>query len=219
MMSWIEKHAFAVLLRQEAASIKDMRPVDVPANQFSYHLNNLIQQKYLQKIERGKYTLTPLGLQFAGKLSTETNEQRDNMKTVIVLYGKTDDGRVSLFEWSRQPYMRTVTLPHDRMAYSDTLEAAVKTACIDKLGKEVDVRYRINAIITVTHQKQVVSRMHGLVYEFNPNDVSYPYVGRNGTLALLNPTECPALMDGVLEFIQHLEAQTDKTPLEINLNY
>jgi hypothetical protein len=44
MLSWIEKRAFSVLLRQETASIKDMRPVDMPANQFSYHLNNLIQR-------------------------------------------------------------------------------------------------------------------------------------------------------------------------------
>jgi hypothetical protein len=219
MMSWIEKQAFSVLLRQETASIKDMRPVDVPANQFSYHLNNLIQQKYIQKIDRGKYTLTPLGLQFAGKLSTATNEQRDNMKTVIILYGKTDDGRVSLFEWSRQPYIHKMTLPHDRMAYSDSLDAAVTTACMDKLGKKVNIRYKTSVIMTITHQHQIVSRMHGLVYLFDPNNVTHPYHGRNGTLVLAKPEERSALMDGVLEFIQQLEVQTDNTPLEVSLNY
>lgn len=219
MVSWIEKHAFSVMLRQESASIKDMRPVDMPANQFSYHLNNLIQQGYVQKIDRGNYGLTPAGLQYAGTMSTATDGHHDNLKTVIILYGRTADGRVALFRWSRQPYIRKVTLPHDRMAYDANLDAAVATACIDKLGKEVVAEFKTSAIIKVMHQGQIVSRMHGLVYEFNPNDVSFPHEARNGTLSLIQPGECVDLMDGVTDFVRRLDAKTDISPLEVAFSY
>jgi hypothetical protein len=219
MLSWIEKRAFSVLLRQETASIKDMRPVDMPANQFSYHLNNLIQRGYVQKIERGMYALSPAGLQVAGMVSTATGEQRPNMKTVIILFGRANDGRVALFEWTRQPYMHMLTLPHDRMEYDATLYEAIATACVDKLGKVVTVQFKTNAVITITHQDQIVSRMHGLVYEFDPNDVSFPYRARNGVLSLVRPSESVGLMHGVAEFITQLDIQTDGSPLEATFTY
>jgi hypothetical protein len=219
MMSWIEKHAFSVLLRQETASIKDMRPVDVPANQFAYHLNSLIQQGYVQKIGRGAYSLTAIGLRAIGTMSTLTGESRDTIKTVIILYGKAEDGRTALFEWSRQPYIHTVTLPHDRMAYGVTLDDAVANACIDKLGQKISVQFKTSAFITITHEDHIVSRMHGLVYSFDPHDITFPHYARNGTLRLQKLGECDNLMTGVEYFIAKLDAVADVTPLEVTFTY
>lgn len=219
MMSWIEKQVMTVLLRQESASIKDMRPIDVPANQFSYHLKQLIGQGYIEKRARSDYGLTPAGLQLAGTLSTDTHQQRDNMKTVIILYGRTADGRVCLFEWSRQPYMHQVTLPHDRVGYDNSLEDAIRTACIDKLGKVVDVTYKTNAFIRVTHQQNTVSRMHGLIYQFNPEGITYPQTMRNGRLFLVRSEECRRLMSGMQDFLLKLADTTEPTPFEVELSY
>jgi ADP-ribose pyrophosphatase YjhB (NUDIX family) len=219
MMSWIEKHVFAVLLRQETASIKDMKPADMPANQFSYHLNNLIRKKYITKMARGKYVLTPLGLNFAGTMSTETNDHRENMKTVIMLYGRATDGRVGLFRWSRQPYMGSATLPYDRVAYDDTLEAALHRASTDKLGVVVAMKYKVSVFMTVTHQGQIISRMHGLVYEYDPKDVSFPCERRNGTLFLAAADECIDLMSGGRTFLERLQEYQGNGPIEVTLSY
>lgn len=208
-----------VLLRQEVAEVKDMRPTDVPANQFAYHLGLLVSEGYIEKVDRGQYKLTSNGLKLAGSFSTKELRPQENMKTVIMLYGVASDGKIALFKWSRQPYINEITLPYDRMSYDASLSEALTTACYDKLGKLVDVTYRTNVFMTIRHEGQVISRMHVLVYDFNPADVTFPFKARNGQLFLTHYSDGTELMSGMDELLVALRNPVASEPGEFVLTY
>ncbi|HRN90507.1 MAG TPA: hypothetical protein PK265_02100 [Candidatus Saccharibacteria bacterium] len=215
MMSWIQRHAMNVLLRTESATIKSMRPSDVPANLFAYHLDGLITDKLIKKSKRGVYKLTPEGLKAAGMFSTLTGASQENLKTVIMLYGKDSDGRVLLFRWSRQPYIDRVTLPHDRMHFGKSLDDGIDDALLDKLGlQELDVSYMTNVLIKIVQNDTIVSHMNALVYRVDTEQLQLPYVSRNGEafMAMLGDDR---EAKGLKELIDKLPEA--KAPFEVTL--
>jgi hypothetical protein len=209
-MSWIQRHALIVLLRSETARVKDMSPIDVPANLFSYHLDGLVAGKYITKPQRGVYTLTTRGLKLAGTLSTATSRPTENIKTVAMLYGERD-GKLLSFRWSRQPYLGKVTPPYDRMAHGVNLGDGIRTALIDKLGSEQPVAYMTSLLVKIMHGDELVSHMNALVYRVDCNNLSLPFVGRNGE-AFFGDSQAGNVIDGVHDTIARL--QTDSEPFE-----
>jgi ADP-ribose pyrophosphatase YjhB (NUDIX family) len=201
-MSWIQRHALMVLLRGETARVKDMCPTDVPANLFSYHLDGLVTGKYIIKSERGVYKLTTKGLKLAGAFSTATLRPTENIKTVVMLYGERD-GKVLLFRWSRQPYLGEVTLPYDRMAHGTALSDGVRTALIDKIGSEQPATYMTSLLVKIMHDDELVSHMHALVYQVNCDNITLPFVGRNGE-AFFGDMQASDIIDGVGQVVAHL---------------
>ncbi len=214
-LSWIQRHALFVLLRSESARIKDMTPPDVPANLFSYHLDGLIKMGIIEKAGRGVYRLTAKGLKFAGKFSTATNHMTEEIKTVVMLYGKHED-RYLLFCWSRQPYMGKVTPLYDRVPFAKSLDAGVSSALNDKLGAVRPVTYRGSAIIRIMMEDELISHMNAFIYEVKNLGELLPFTSRNGESSLL-PIDDPRVMEGVREFIEAVEGY--RLPIESTWRY
>lgn len=206
ILSWIQQHALLVLLRNEAVRVKDLTPTDVPANLFSYHLEGLIVAGYVKKTARGIYQLTPRGESFAGSYSTETKSHVKDIKTVIMFYGKKDE-KYLLFKWSRQPYLHAITLPHDRLAFGQTLTTGLQKAAQDKLGAQIGVKYKTNMMVKIKHGDNLISHMNALVYEVDVNTLILPFTSRNGEL-LLSELADVAHMKGLKELIAAIESES-----------
>lgn len=206
-MSWIQRHALAVLLRSEAARLKDMRPDDVAANLFTYHLGGLVAGNYITKSGRGVYQLTSKGLKLAGTFSTGSLRSTENIKTVVMLYGE-HDGKLLLFRWSRQPYLGKVTLAYDRMALGTPLVEGVRSALFDKLGVEVPVAFMTSAFVRIVHQNETISHMNALVYRVNLDNVALPYVSRNGEAFLADSASSGAI-GGLVAFLDQLRVEAE----------
>lgn len=215
-MSWIQRHALGVLLRHETARIKDMRPVDVAANLFSYHLDGLIAGQYIVKSARGTYQLTDKGLKLAGSLSTSTIRQTENIKTVIMLYGERD-GKILLFRWSRQPYIGKVTLPYGRVALGTTLQSGIENALQDKLGVVAPVAYMSSCLVGIVRDDVQISHMNALVYQVDLSTVTLPYISRNGEAFLANCHTQQDVVDGLIPFIERLVDASE--PFDVTWRY
>lgn len=202
-MSWIQRHALLVLLRNETARVKELSPVDVPANLFSYHLDGLVTAGFIEKMSRGVYHLTPSGESFVGSMSTETNSIVKDIKTVIMFYGKKDE-KYLLFKWSRQPYLGQITLPHDRVKYGQPLEEALDKAMQDKLGAPMAAQYKTSVMVKIYHDKSLMSHMNALVYAVNVDDIALPFTSRNGELVLGTVADS-TLMHGLDTLIDVIE--------------
>lgn len=199
-----------VLARSEHASIREMKPEEVESNLFSYHLNGLVGEGYITKTGRGVYTLTPKGHKLIGSFSTATNTQQENIKTVVMLYGKTHDGHYLFFQWSRQPYINRVTLLHDRMPLGKSLENGIQDATFDKLGMELKPRYMTSVLIKITHDGELVSHMNALVYSVNVENIELPYQSRNGKAFLASLEDLDNKMEGLDELVEALSTQSQQ---------
>lgn len=205
--SWIQKHVLLLLIRNRTARVKDLLPSDVPANQFSYHLDGLVSQGLITKTSRGTYTLTVKGEKLVGTFSTALDKQVENIKTVVMLYAKRNDDYL-LFRWSRQPYLDQITPLYDRMPIGKTLDAGINSALDDKLGAHQHVTFKMSALIKIIHDYEIISHMNALVYEVLLDDVVLPFRSRNGEAisARLAESGC---MNGVAEFFAKLEAVSE----------
>ena len=217
MLSWIQRSALLILLRKERATVREMRPVDVEPNLFSYHLEGLQADGYIEKVARGTYRLTTKGQRLVGAFSTATNKQHDFIKTVIVLYAKTPDDRYLVFKWSRQTYIGKVGLLHDHMPLGKSLEAGVASAMQDKLGVLLEPTYMTTVLVKIEHDNELVSHMNSLVYKVPLDDVTLPVTSRNGTAYLAKLSETEDMMDGLGELLRSLEMAAE--PAEFTLKY
>lgn len=206
-LSWIQRHILLVLIRTSAARAKDLLPPDIPANQFVYHLEGLIARKYVYKLSRGTYALTPKGETLAGTFGTALNKQVENIKTVVMLYGKIDQ-RYLLFRWSRQPYLGFVTLPHERLGLGITLEKGIVSALDNKLGARRPVSFKTSVLIKIIHSGELVSHLNAFVFEVSLEGMQFPSDMRNGQVLVGVPNETNKVMDGVETFLLKLETAT-----------
>lgn len=201
--SWIQKHVLLLLIRNRTARVKNLQPPDVPANQFAYHLNGLISQALIVKTSRGTYTLTTKGENLVGTFSTALDKQVENIKTVVMLYGKRGNEYL-LFRWSRQPYLGQVTPLYDRMLVGKSLDAGIDSALNDKLGVRCDVTFKMSALVKIIHDDEIISHMNAAIYEVSLDGAGLPFTSRNGE-AFTDRLHESGCMSGVAEFFARLE--------------
>jgi hypothetical protein len=221
-MNWMQKEAMMVILRAHEASMKELRPGDVQANLFAYHFDELIHKGYVEKINRGRYRLTPSGQRFANTLSSDSGAVVEEIKTVIMLYGKRDDEYL-LFRRSRHPQMNKVGLIPDRMHRDWSLDEALSNALSEKLGSpDIPVTYRKNLLLKITHKKVIVSHLNALVYEVDMTHptLELPYGSKNGTAFISNLSALSKddTLEGLSDLIDVIESDRN-IMYEVSLAY
>lgn len=221
-MNWMQKEAMLVMLRNHEASLKELRPRDVQANLFAYHFDELISKGYVEKIDRGRYRLTPHGQRFANTLSSDSGAIVEEIKTVTMFYGKRGDEYL-LFRRSRHPQMNKVGLIPDRMHRDWSLKEALYNALSEKLGSSaVPVTYRKSLLIKIMHENVCVSHLNALVYEVDlvHPELHLPHVSKNGTafMSTLSAVSSDDTLDGLTDLIGAIESKQN-TMSEISLGY
>lgn len=206
-LSWIQKHALLILIRQREARVKELMPPDIAPNLFAYHLDGLVAAKLIEKHGRGVYRLTAKGEKFIGTFSTALDKQVEAIKTVVMLYARSNDGYL-LFRWSRQPYLGYVTPLYDHMPRGKSLDEAIQSALHDKLDGDYPVRFMTSVLVKVMHEDELVSHMNMLVYRVDLNGVLLPISSRNGEAFVAPVDETDGIMTGIAEFFEQLESAT-----------
>jgi hypothetical protein len=209
-MNWMQKEAMLVMLRNQEASLKDLRPREVQANLFAYHFDELISKGYVEKVERGRYRLTPHGQRFANTLSSDSGAVVEEIKTVIMLYGKRNDEYL-LFRRSRHPQMNKVGLIPDRMHRDWSLKEALDNALTEKLGSpDIPVIYRKNLLLKIIHKEIIVSHLNALVYEVDMAHplLQLPHESKNGTafISTLSALSADEVLDGLVDLLDAIES-------------
>lgn len=214
--SWIQRHVLLVLIRKPTARSKDLVPPDIPANQFSYHLEGLIACGLVSKISRGVYALTPAGERTVGMFSTKLNKQVEAIKTVVLFYGQRDDENL-LYRWNRQPYFGCITPPYGHMSRGRSLTDGVNQILEEKLGVVQPVEYKTSALIKIIHKDEIISHMNALIYEVRLDKSNLPKMTRNGEAFVGALDEQDKVMGGVQEFLDVIDTSTE--PFESEWRY
>lgn len=88
----LQKQILYHLVTTECAHFSELKPADVESNVFTYHLHQLIKQKYVLKQDDGSYCLTPDGKAAGINIKLTAREALRQAHSVLFMALKTDDG-------------------------------------------------------------------------------------------------------------------------------
>jgi ADP-ribose pyrophosphatase YjhB (NUDIX family) len=179
----IQKYIIGVLLYQEFARFRDLRPPRTDTNLFSYHLKSLIKAGFVQKRDAG-YTLSQNGLMHVDRVSTEKMTLRTQPKIITMLLVQNSNGDVLLQKRDKQPYINAWTLPYGKAHIDDqTIMIAAQREAKEKLGIDNQiVRHAGDAYIRVFTEGELLSTTLAHIFRFERDDIE-----TNDTTAWVQP--------------------------------
>lgn len=169
----IQKHILKVLLHQRYARYRDMRPLRVDTNLYSYHLKQLLKTSMILKTENG-YTLGVKGLVYVDRLNAERAFRREQPKIVTQLVIQNSDGNVLLQRRNKQPYIDLWTLPNGKLHMDDvSLVTAARREAKDKLGIEQEtMRHAGDCYLRVlSESSEIITLTLAHVFAFERDDI------------------------------------------------
>jgi ADP-ribose pyrophosphatase YjhB (NUDIX family) len=168
----IQKYIIDALMYAQAARFRDLRPPKTDTNLFTYHLNSLVKNGMVTKVEGG-YTLSLAGLSYVDRVSTENKAIRTQPKIITMLLIQNSDGDILLQRRSKQPYINAWTLPYGKLHIDDpSVLVAAKREAKEKLGLvDQEMQHIGDCYIRVKSDDEVLSTTLAHIFKFNRDDI------------------------------------------------
>jgi ADP-ribose pyrophosphatase YjhB (NUDIX family) len=168
----IQRHIMGVLMYQESARFRDLRPPRTDTNLFSYHLKVLIKSGIVAKTDSG-YSLSQDGLTYVDRVSSAKMVIRTQPKIITMLLIQNSEGDVLLQIRNKQPFINTWTLPYGKLHIDDmtTAHAAQREAKekLELVGQ--DIRHAGDAYIRVYNSDELLSTTMAHIFRFESDDI------------------------------------------------
>jgi ADP-ribose pyrophosphatase YjhB (NUDIX family) len=157
---------------KKIARFRDLRPPKVDTNLFTYHLNSLVKQGMVEKVEGG-YALSAVGLSYVDRVSTEKKTIRTQPKIITMLVIQNSNGDILLQRRTKQPYIDTWTLPYGKLHVEDaSVKEAAQREAFDKLGLEhQEMEHAGDCYIRVYTDDTLLSTTLAHVFRFYKDDI------------------------------------------------
>ena len=172
----IQKHIIGVLMHQQYARFRDMRPSRVDTNLYSYHLKLLQKRQMVRKTDKG-YCLDKAGLLYVDRVSLKSLNIRTQPKIITMIVLQNANGDVLLQKRTKQPYIDTWTLPYGKLHIDDlSVREAAQREAREKLGvDDLEAAHAGDCYIRVWQDDELVSTTLAHVFyaevdEVTPND-------------------------------------------------
>ncbi len=170
----IQKYIINILMYQELARFRDLRPPKTETNLFSYHLNLLLKSGLINKTAAG-YMLSPDGLSYVDRVSGEKQTIRRQPKIITMLLVQNSEGEVLLQKRTKQPYINSWTLPYGKLHIDDqSVLAAAKREAWEKLAYGVEPKHIGDCYIRVQQtgaKEEFLSTTLAHICRFNTDEI------------------------------------------------
>ena len=168
----IQKFIIDVLMYKKVARFRDLRPPRVDTNLFTYHLNSLVKQGMVSKVEGG-YALSAVGLSYVDRVSTEKKVIRTQPKIITMLVVQNGEGDILLQRRTKQPYIDTWTLPYGKLHVEDmSVKEAAQREAFEKLGLEdQEIEHAGDCYIRVSTHGELLSTTLAHVFRLYKDDI------------------------------------------------
>jgi len=154
----IQSKIVKLLMHTSVQTYAQLRPEGVESNHFAYHLDQLVKDGLVAKLDRG-YTLTSAGLAHADRVSHETMAVRVQPHLVTTVVITNDTGQTLLFRHTFQPYLDKVGVPQGRIHYGELVAEAASRELEEKTSlKGIELTHRGIVYITTTKHGVDISR-------------------------------------------------------------
>lgn len=152
------------MLTQPTARYSDLKPKNLEANLFMYHLKLLIKQDLIEKQDK-HYGLTRRGKRFADRATLDDMRIRIQPKLVAITALKRADGKWLLLERKHQPFLHHKGFPSGKIRFGESLQQAATRELQDKSGlTDVPLTLRGNIVMRFMDEQEVVNHIVGYVF-------------------------------------------------------
>lgn len=132
------------LLFHPHANFADLqKPTGLTSDHFNFHISRLTELGLVEKVARGRYSLTPRGKEYANRLDTDNNTIERQPKTAVILaierhrQGQTE----FLFqERLKNPYYGFWGLPSGKIRWGETVVETASREALEETGLTADFR-------------------------------------------------------------------------------
>jgi 8-oxo-dGTP diphosphatase len=119
------------LLFLPAAGFAELqKPTGLTSDHFNFHISRLVELGLVERVQRGRYRLTPRGKEYANRLDTDRNTVERQPKSAVMLgIERFVDGEVQFLfqERLKQPYYGFWGVPTGKIRWGETiLEGAAR---------------------------------------------------------------------------------------------
>ena len=136
-MHYIQKNILDQLRVADSMRYAKLNTTEVESSHFRYHLTQLIQDGYVQQLERGLYGLTLKGQSYLDKLS-EHSVMLTSMPKVITYTLLRDGDTVLLQEKSKQPYAHLLNMIGGKLHEGEVAQQAAVREVLEKTSAVID---------------------------------------------------------------------------------
>lgn len=149
----IQAHILRVLTFHPEARFAQMNELKMPTDQFTFHVNSLVEANLIEKLEKGLYQLTETGKELANRFDTETASYEKQGKVSVIIGCVKGINKQKLFliqQRLKQPYYGYFGFISGKIPQGATpVETAIKelreeTGLSAKKLKLVGVRHKMD---------------------------------------------------------------------------
>lgn len=100
------------------------KPTGLSSDHFNFHIGRLVELELIEKVDRGKYSLSPRGKEYANRLDTDDNTiERQPKSAVILALERTHKGEQQFLfqERLKNPYFGYWGLPSGKIRWAKRL--------------------------------------------------------------------------------------------------
>jgi ADP-ribose pyrophosphatase YjhB (NUDIX family) len=126
------------LLFLPAAGFAELqKPTGLTSDHFTFHINRLVALGLVERVQRGKYRLTPKGKEYANRLDTDNNTvERQPKSAVLLAIERPYQGQTQyLFqERLKQPYYGFWGVPSGKLRWGETILEGAARELMEEAG-------------------------------------------------------------------------------------
>ncbi|HEU5005195.1 MAG TPA: NUDIX domain-containing protein [Candidatus Saccharimonadales bacterium] len=130
-----------LLFQPEAGYGQLQKPTSLTSDHFNFHIKQLVETGYVEKVSRGKYRLTPRGKEYANKLDTDANVIERQPKAAVIL--AIQNGDKWLFQQRlKHPYFGFYGFPSGKIRWGETIIETAARELKEETGLAADYEYK-----------------------------------------------------------------------------
>lgn len=152
----IQSEIFAKLRASDTLRYKDLKDSSIESSQFVYHLNELIKRKLVEKVDKGLYALTPLGVMVAQNFSSDTRKVSLGVLTYTLVFLRSNKGRWLVVKRKKHPFYSMYACVSGKLHFNETLGAAAQRELREHTSGLIDcaLTYKGYVSVMVKHGQQ-----------------------------------------------------------------
>lgn len=206
------------LSRASSLRFSQLKPKELEANLFMYHVKQLMKMGYVQKAASG-YELAPLGLTYVDGLSTTDSKPRKQPKVISILVLQNTQGEWLLGRRKLQPYIGRLMFPSGKQHFGESPEQHSRRELFEKTGLKVPLKRLGLADIRITQNGNLMTHVIGHVYSGNVSTgAEVPETDQHSYEWHRILPESHELMPGTAELLDRVKTSTDLFFLSLELS-
>lgn len=214
-MHFIQKHIVDLLRESESKRYSELQPDGVESSHFKYHLNQLIQDEFVEHTSRGVYSLSLKGQAMVDLISKYSVIPAKTPKIISYILLRDSDNYYLQLK-PKAPFRETLNLIAGKAHVGESPENAAHRELREKIGFDVDqLELAGVATIRITEEDILVSHMAAFVfvgeYDFRINEQNLVKVKHSELKAIKN------LAPDTLELIAAINHHTRPFVIDLDL--